>query len=61
MRRKIKFPHREKLIEREVRHERDGYYIVSVKQRVRVTLVDGVWMIDPAWNNLYKIRKENEL
>lgn len=54
MRGKIKFPHRSRLIEREVHHDGGGYYIVSKGENVPVVLRGGEWEIAEGWMDLYE-------
>ena len=54
MRQKIKFPHKEKLIEREVHTRRNGtFYIKSKERQVDVKLINDTWTISKAFNYLY--------
>lgn len=54
MRQKIKFPHKDKLIEREVHKHRNGtFYIISKERQVEVRVINEVWTVSVAYNYLY--------
>ena len=54
MRCKIKFPHRKKLVEREVRERFGQFYIRHGDTPVPVMLVEGEWRIAPGWEWVYE-------
>ena len=60
MRQKIKFPDRDRLIEREVHQRGSMYYINSKGYEVPVVLFDGIWIVAPGWEWVYeRNRKAN--
>jgi hypothetical protein len=54
MRQKIKFPHRAKPVEREVRQHYAQYYIRHGDTPVPVICVEGEWRIAPGWEWVYE-------
>ena len=60
MRQKIKFPNRQKLVEREVHQRGSVNYINSKGYEVPVVLFDGTWIVAPGWEWVYeRDRKTN--
>ena len=60
MRQRIKFPHREKPVLREVHEYPKGvFYIKSKGCKVMVRKIIDVWSISPEWNYLY-IKKQGK-
>jgi len=53
MRAKIKFPNRTKPVEREVHHDRAGWYIISKGLNVPVERHDGYWVIAREYEHVY--------
>lgn len=53
MRCKIKFPHREKLVEREVREKWGQHYIKHGADDIPVICNAGEWVIAPEWRWVY--------
>lgn len=60
MRQKIKFPKRQKLVEREVHQRGSVNYINSKGYEVPVVLFDGQWIVAPGWEWVYEGRKKSE-
>ena len=60
MRQKIKFPNRQKPVEREVHQRGSVNYINSKGYEVPVVLFDGTWIVAPGWEWVYeRDRKTN--
>ena len=59
MRQKIKFPNRQKLIEREVHQRGSVNYINSKGYEVPVVLFSGQWIIAPGWEWVYEKKQTN--
>lgn len=54
MRCKIKFPHRDKLVEREVREFRGQHYIKHNTDDIPVIQFAGQWIVAPGWEWVYE-------
>ena len=59
MRQKIKFPNRQKPVEREVHQRGSVNYINSKGYEVPVVLFDGTWIVAPGWEWVYEKKQTN--